>query len=92
MRNKNKLLCPRCYSSKVHGAYDQDNQAWCEKCDYSGYIEDSIYGKGFLHPAVVPYKYWYQGDWKDWVQFYEGYILPKYKGKDSWIETGLNQN
>ena len=22
-------------------------------------------------PKFVPYKYWYQGDWKDWVKFYE---------------------
>ena len=43
-------------------------------------------------PKFVPYKYYLQGDWKDWVKFYEGYILPKYKGKDSWTETGLNLN
>jgi hypothetical protein len=46
------LKCPKCGSDNVHGAIDgngnkHDDQAVCLDCEYYGYIDDSIYGKGF---------------------------------------------
>jgi len=42
-----KLKCPKCGSKNITGAYDNDDQAFCLDCEHNGYIEDTIYGKGF---------------------------------------------
>jgi len=43
-----KLICPKCNSTNIVKNPLFDDQSQCLDCEYNGFTEDSIYGKGFL--------------------------------------------